>query len=58
MCVYLVDAERETGPLVWTNSAVSEGEGALSLFIYLPGRAREDKKRRGGERERGRKRKG
>lgn len=46
---------RETGQLVWTNSAVSEREHFQCLFIYLGERRRQKKKRR---RERGEKRKG
>ena len=49
VCVCLVDAEKETGLLVWANSAMSEREGALSLFIYLPGREREREGERGRE---------
>lgn len=41
---------------MWTNSAVSEQEGALSLFIYLPGREKDGrgrKQKEGEDEERG-----
>lgn len=55
VCVRAFGFCRETGQLVWTNSAVSEREHFQCLFIYL-GERRRQKKKRG--RERGEKRKG
>lgn len=50
VCVRAFGFCRETGKLVWTNSAVSEREHFQCLFIYL-GERRRQKKKRGREEE-------